>query len=45
MQVIRVFVHDLAAIEDRIIREGFLPKARQQCRLVWDLRVYERETQ
>lgn len=41
----RVFVHDLAAIEDRIIREGFLPKARQQRRLVWDLRVYERETQ
>ena len=36
----RVFVHDLAVIEDRIIRAGFLPKVRQQRRLVWDLRVY-----
>lgn len=41
----RVFVHDLAAIEDRIIRAGFLPRARRQRRLVWDLRVYEHETQ
>jgi len=40
----RVFVHDLAAIEDRIVGAGFLPRARQQRRLVWDLRVYERAT-
>jgi SAM-dependent methyltransferase len=41
----RVFVHDLAAIEARIVRTGFLPRAQQQRRLVWDLRVYERDTQ
>ena len=41
----RVFVHDLTAIEDRVIGAGFLPKARQQRRLVWDLRVYERDVQ
>jgi SAM-dependent methyltransferase len=40
----RVFVHDLAAIETRIVYEGFLPRAQQHRRLVWDLRVYERET-
>jgi SAM-dependent methyltransferase len=40
----RVFVHDLAAIETRIVDAGFLPRTRQRRRLVWDLRVYERET-
>jgi hypothetical protein len=40
----RVFVHDLAAIEARIVAVGFLPRARQHRRLVWDLRVYERDT-
>jgi hypothetical protein len=39
-----VFVHDLAAIEARIVGAGFFPRARQRRRLVWDLRVYERET-
>jgi len=41
----RVFVHDLAAIEARIVAAGFLPRARQHRRLVWDLRVYERDTE
>src|SRR3990170_8568512 len=40
----RVFVHDLAAI-DRIIMAGFRPMVRQPLRLVWDLRVFECETQ
>lgn len=40
----RVFVHDLAAIETRIVGAGFLPRTRQHRRLVWDLRVYERDT-
>lgn len=40
----RVFVHDLAVIEAHIVGAGFLPRARQRRRLVWDLRVYERET-
>jgi magnesium-protoporphyrin O-methyltransferase len=38
----RVFLHDLAAIDERIVREGFIPRAQQRRRLVWDLRVYER---
>ena len=41
----RVFVHDLAAIEARIVAAGFLPQVRQHRRLVWDLRVYERATE
>jgi SAM-dependent methyltransferase len=40
----RVFVHDLTAIDARIVKAGFLPRARQHRRLVWDLRVYERDT-
>jgi SAM-dependent methyltransferase len=39
----RVFVHDLAAIEARIVGAGFRPRGRLHRRLVWDLRVYERE--
>jgi magnesium-protoporphyrin O-methyltransferase len=38
----RVFVHDMAAIEARIVGAGFRPRARLHRRLVWDLRVYER---
>ena len=38
----RVFVHNLSAIEDRIVNAGFRPRTRQHRRLVWDLRVYER---
>jgi SAM-dependent methyltransferase len=41
----RVFLHDLSEIEGRVVSAGFVPKARQQRRLVWDLRVYERATQ
>jgi magnesium-protoporphyrin O-methyltransferase len=41
-QGFRVFVHNLSAIEDRIVGAGFLPRTRQHRRLVWDLRVYER---
>jgi SAM-dependent methyltransferase len=40
----RVFVHDLTAIEARIIEAGFLPRTQHRRRLVWDLRVYERDT-
>jgi SAM-dependent methyltransferase len=40
----RVFVHDLAVIEARIVGAGFRPRTRQHRRLVWDLRVYERVT-
>jgi hypothetical protein len=39
-----VFVHDLAAIEARIVGAGFLPRTRQHRRPVWLLRVYERDT-
>src|SRR5207249_11882550 len=39
----RVFVHDLAAIEARVVGAGFRPRIRQHRRLVWDLRVYERD--
>lgn len=38
----RVFVHDLAVIETRIVGAGFLPRTHQRRRLVWDLRIYER---
>jgi SAM-dependent methyltransferase len=41
----RVFVHDLAAIEARIVGAGFRARTRQHRRLVWDLRVYERDSQ
>jgi magnesium-protoporphyrin O-methyltransferase len=41
----RVFVHDLAAVEARVVGAGFRLRARQHRRLVWDLRVYEREPQ
>jgi SAM-dependent methyltransferase len=40
----RVFVHDLAAIEELILEAGFVPQVRQHQRLVWDLRVYARQT-
>ena len=39
----RVFIHDLGAIEARIVGAGFHPLAREQRRLAWDLRVYTRE--
>lgn len=38
----RVFVHDLATVEARIVEAGFHPRVRQHRRVVWDLRVYER---
>jgi SAM-dependent methyltransferase len=41
----RVFVHDLAPIEARIVRAGFRPRTQQRRRLVWDLRVYARDAQ
>jgi SAM-dependent methyltransferase len=40
----RVFIHDLGAIEARIVAAGFRPATREQRRLTWDLRVYTRET-
>ena len=39
----RVFIHDLGAIDARIVGAGFRPVAREHSRLVWELRVYERE--
>ena len=39
----RVFIHDLGAIEARIVGAGFRPLAREQRRLAWDLRVYTRD--
>ena len=41
----RVFIHDLSAIDARIVGAGFRPVAREHSRLVWDLRVYTRDTQ
>ena len=39
----RVFIHDLNAIDARIVAAGFRPVAREHSRLVWELRVYARE--
>ena len=41
----RVFIHDLSAIDARIVGAGFRRVARERSRLVWDLRVYTRDTQ
>jgi SAM-dependent methyltransferase len=41
----RVFIHDLGAIDARIVGAGFRPVTREQRRLAWDLRVYTRDTQ
>ncbi len=40
----RVFIHDLDALEARVVGAGFRPVAREHSRLVWELRVYARET-
>ena len=40
----RVFIHDLSAIDARIVGAGFRPLAREHSRFVWELRVYVRET-
>jgi hypothetical protein len=41
----RVFIHDLSAIDARIVAAGFRPVTREHSRPLWDLRVYARESQ
>jgi hypothetical protein len=38
----QVYVHDLEAVDRKVLEAGFLPVAEGRRRLVWHLAVYER---